>query len=154
MSKPTRHLLRVIKGGFAPADDLTAARLRKVMKVGDEVFVELKKPRNPKFHRLTHQFAALLIDNTDAFGHYTDPHAVLKRLQWEANAGCDELAVDVPGIGLMSVRTPRSLSFESMCEDEFQAVYAQMCAHAGAKYFGGLPAEEVAHMAELMRDAA
>lgn len=93
-----RFALRVVKGGFAPADSTTSSRLRmRAYRTGDLVFAEFRKPRNPGFHRLAHQLGLLCAENLDAFTGM-DPHAVLKRLQLESGVGCDEMMVSARSI--------------------------------------------------------
>lgn len=152
MSK-ARHALRVIKGGYAPADSSAAAVLRKSHRVGDLVFAEFKKPRNPGFHRLAHALGSMIVENIEAFAHL-DSHSALKRLQIEADVGCDHLALNFPGVGPVMYRQARSLSFESMGEDEFKSVIAGMCAHVAKTYWPTLSAEEIEQMASCWVEAA
>jgi hypothetical protein len=147
---PERFALRVVKGGFQPADSTTASRLRtRAYSVNDLVFAELKKPRNPKFHRLAHVLGLLCAENLEAFTGM-DPHGVLKRLQIEANVGCDEIALQFPGIGPCVYRVPRSLSYESMDEGQFREVMRGMCRHIAAQYWKTLSPEQIEQMAGAM----
>ena len=149
--QPERFALRVTsQGSFIPADTTTRARLRdKGYRVNDLVFAEFKKPRNPRFHRLAHQLGILCTENIDAF-EGMDAHKVLKRLQVEANVGCDEMAIIVPGVGKCLHLTPRSLSFESMDESEFKGVIAGFCRHIAKQYWPALTADEIESMAGVM----
>lgn len=148
--KPERFPLRVVRGAFQPADRSCQARLRdKGFKTGDLVFVEFRKPRNPKFHRLAHALGQLCADNIEAF-ESMDPHRVLKRLQIEAQIGCDEMAIVVPGVGKCLHLIPRSLSYESMSEDEFHEVIAGFCRHISKQYWPTLTPEAVEQMAGVM----
>ena len=154
MAKRDKTLLRVGKGVLTPADDMAAAQLRtRGFKLGDVVLAEITKPRHPGFHRLAHQLGALLAENLDAFDGM-DPHAVLKRLQWEANVGCDEFGAQAPGLGLVMVRTPRSLSFASMDDGEFREVMAGLCRHVAKTYWPSCTPEQVEAMASAWVEAA
>lgn len=147
--RPEKIALRVGKGRLEPADGLAAARLRaKGYHVGDIVFATLTKPRNPGYHRLAHALGQMVADNIDEFAGM-DPHAVLKRLQMECGVGCEEIAYKVHGMTVVQ-RVPLSLSFESMEEDEFRAVFAGICRHLAATYWPTLTADEIAGMIELM----
>ena len=146
-AKP-RHALRVIKGGFAPADSTAAASLRGSYRIGDLVFAEFKKPRNPGFHRLAHALGGMIAENIEAFDALP-AHSVIKRLQIEANVGCDEIAVVFPGIGPCSYRIPRSLSFESMDESSFKEVITGLCGYVSKTYWPSLSAEKIENMAEV-----
>ena len=152
--KPKRRrekvMLRVIKGGLAPADAYTQGQLReRGYKVGDIVAAEITKPRNQGFHRLAHKIGALCAANIEDFGGMS-AHAVLKRLQIEARIGCDEIGIKVPGYGYMIQFIPRSLSFESMSEEEFQGVVKGFCRHIAGQYWPGMQPESIEHMAEAM----
>lgn len=149
-ARQPRFPLRVIKGGYVPADASAATALRSLgHRVGDLVFADFTKPRNPQFNRLVHAFGALLAQNLDAFTG-RDSHSVLKRLQIEGDIGCDNIALNFPGIGPCEYRVPRSLSFESMGEDEFSTVYRQFSEYVSRKYWPDSTPEKIERMAELM----
>jgi len=147
--RPERFPLRVIKGGFAPADSMAASRMRaRGYHIGDLVFAEFKKPRNPRFHALAHALGTLICKNIEAFSHY-DAHRALKRLQWESGVGCEEMAVMVGGTATV-VRIPLSLSYESMEEGEFKEVMRGICRHVAETYWPGLEPEQIEDMATCM----
>lgn len=148
-----RYALRVIKGGYAPADHSTAAALReKGHRVGDLVFAEFYKPRNPGFNGLAHKLGEMLAENLDAFTG-CDAHMVLKRLQIETGLGCDEIAVVFPGVGPCTYRIPRSLSYESMGDDEFRPLISGFCRHVSARYWPTCEPEQIEAMASIWIDA-
>lgn len=149
-ARPERFALRVVKGGFEPADTTTKGRLRgRAYRTGDLIFAEFKRPRNPKFHRLAHQLGLLCAENLDPFIGL-EPHAVLKRLQIEANVGCDEVFLQFPGVGPVTYRVPRSLSYESMDEGEFHEVMRGMCRHIASAYWKGVDPQVIESMAGCM----
>ena len=154
-SRPERFALRVAKGAFVPADTTTQSRLRaRGYKTDDLIFAEFKKPRNPKFHRLAHQLGVLCAENLDAFDGW-ETHAILKRLQIEANVGCDEVACMLPGgSGNYIARIPRSLSYESMDDGEFHEVMRGMCRHIASTYWKGVDPQAIENMAGCMVEAA
>lgn len=146
--------MRVQKGALIPADRHAVEALRsRKFGLGDVVFAKLTKPRNPRFHRLAHAFGQLLTENLDAF-EGLDGHTALKRIQLEANIGCDEIALNFPGIGPCSYRIPRSLSFESMDQSAFEDVYGAMCEYVARTYWPELSADQVAEMVDLMPEVA
>lgn len=156
MTSPKRRrerlALRVVKGSLIPADASTQSRMReRGYKVGDLVFAEITKPRNPKFHRLVHRIGSLCAQNIESFSGM-DAHKVLKRIQWEANIGCEEIGVQVPGVGLAMMRWPLSLGYESMEEGEFHEVSRQFCRHIAKQYWKTLTEDQIAEMAESMVD--
>lgn len=151
-SKPERFALRVTKGAFVPADNTTVGRLRaRNYQTGDLIFAEFKKPRNPGFHRLAHQLGTLCAENLDAFDGW-ESHAVLKRLQIEANVGCDEVALLMPGVGPCMYRVPKSLSYESMDDGEFHEVMRGLCRHIASTYWKGVDPQAIENMAGCMVD--
>lgn len=154
-SRKRTVMLRVEKGRFVPADFASARALRdRGYNVGDILSAELRKPRNPKFHRLVHQLGTALIENTDDFANYEDSHAVLKRLQVEANVGCDVMLINAPGYGMLEHRTPQSLSFENMDEAEFQGIYKGFCNYVIKRYWPDMTPEEIERTASLVGEAA
>lgn len=154
MSKAPTYLLTVGKGALVPADANTVAALRaKGYRLGDELSATLKKARSPGFHRLAHQFGALLADNLEQF-EGLDAHRVLKRLQIEGNVACDDVPLNFPGVGPCTYRVPRSLSFDNMDEGEFQEVFKAMCRHVARTYWPTCTPEQIAAMASAMPEAA
>lgn len=149
-----RMMLRVVKGALIPADSYTEARLRdRGYKIGDIVSADIKKPRHPKFHGLVHQLGALVAENIESFSGMK-AHAVLKRLQWEGNIGCEEMGVMVPGVGMAMIRTPKSLGYESMDQGEFYEVMRAFCNWISEKYWPSLDAEQIEQMAGVMVEPA
>lgn len=154
MSKRERIAMRVAKGRLEPASRSDAERLRaRRYGIGDVVFCELTKPRNPGFHRLAHAFGTMVVENIEAFEHLS-AHEALKRIQIEGDIGCDALMLNMPGIGPVSYRMPRSLSYESMDESEFREVFVGMCRYVADRYWPDLDPEQVEEMAEVMAEAA
>lgn len=152
-SKPHRVMLRVVKGALQPADSFSAQELRRRgYHIGDIVAGEIKKPRNPGFHRLAHALGGVVADNIDAFSGM-DAHAVLKRLQIEANIGCDEIALNFPGVGPCTYRVPQSLSYESMDEGQFREVIGGMCAYISRRYWPEMDPGKIEAMADLWIEA-
>ncbi len=143
-----RIMMRVVKGGLSPADDYSTEALRaRKYKVGDIVSVEVSKPRNPGFHRLAHRIGSLCAANIDAFTGM-GAHNVLKRIQLEARIGCDEVGYRLPGYGYITQFDPRSLSYESMSEDEFRPIVKAFCDHIAREYWPSLTPEKIEEMAE------
>lgn len=151
-----RLLLRIAKGALLPADGYTASRLRdKGYKVGDQVLVELFKPRSPGFHRLAHRLGQLVSENIDEFAG-VEAHTVLKRIQIEANIACDEVLAYMEIMGQrikINQRIPRSMSFASMDDGEFRETFRQFSTYIASEYWPSLTAEQVENMADLMAEA-
>lgn len=154
VSKRERFLFTIQKGVLVPHDEHTVRRLReKGYRVGDTVSADLTKPRNPGFHRLAHAFGQLVADNIDGFEHM-DAHRVLKRLQLESGIGCEELLLQVPGVGMVPYKIPESLSFANMDESRFRSVFSGLCAHVSRTYWPSLTPEQVEDMAAAMPEVA
>ena len=146
-------LLRVGKGALIPHDGVSAMQLRaKGFKLGDVLAADLSKPRNPAFHRLAHQVGALLAENLEAFEDL-DSHGVLKRLQIEGDIACDSIPLNMPGIGPVEYRVPRSLSFASMDEAEFRQTIAAMCRYVSKRYWPSCTPEQIEAMASAWVEA-
>lgn len=148
-----RTLWEVSKGSLVPHDHASRDMLRSDrFRVGDVVSVEIRKSRNPRFHRLAHGLGSLIAENIEAFSGL-ESHAVLKRIQLEGNVGCDEIALNFPGVGPCTYRIPRSLSFASMDEAAFHEVMQGMCKHIKDNYWPNMKPEQIAAMAELWVEA-
>ena len=140
--------LRVDKGALVPADSYAAGQLRtRQFKVGDVLKGKLTKLRNPKFNRLVHKIGQLVVANIESF-HGAETHKAIKRLQIEANAGCEEIAVLLPGFGMAIHRTPKSLSFENMDEMEYHQVAKGICEYIADTYWPDMSAAQIEIMAE------
>ena len=147
-----RFMMRVIKGGLAPADGYTKAVLRdRKYAMGDVVSITISKCRNPGFHRLVHRIGGMCAANIDAFSGM-DAHQVLKRLQIEADIGCEHIMLKIPGLGAVEQRIPQSLSFDSMDEGEFKGIARAFCRHIADQYWPDMTAEQVEQMAESFVD--
>ena len=144
-----RLAFRVTATGLEIADTFSAARFKaKGLNAGDLVFAEIRKPRNPGYHRLAHALGQIVVDNIDEF-EGMDSHAALKRLQLEANVACEEIAYRVNGMSIVQ-RIPLSLSFESLDQSEFESVFMGVCRHLARVYWPSATADEIAAMADVM----
>lgn len=147
-------LLRVGKGTLAPDDEHTQQRLRaKGYHLGDVLKATLSKPRNPAFHRLAHAFGQLCADNLESFTGLP-AHTVLKRLQYEGDIACDRMQMLVKPFGLIEVKLPKSLSFESMDDGEFYETFRAMCNHVSENYWPDCAPQQIEEMASAMVLAA
>ncbi len=150
--KPEPIYLRVIKGGLLPADSYSESQLRaKNFKIGDIIKADIRKLRSTELNRHAHKIAILCNKNIDEFSSYTDMHLLLKRLQIESGAACEEVGVKLAGMWCV-VRQPRSFSFEQMDESEFRDAVKVICRHISREYWSSLTPEEVEQMAEVMID--
>ena len=183
--KPEPVYFKVIQGGLVPADAYAQSQLRnKKLKIGDVVRCDVRKLRNPKFNRLVHRIGQLCVKNLEQFKNM-DPHAAIKRLQLESNAGCEEITISLnagwsvgneilrsalillkdfffilaknAGIeirenGTVTLRIPRSISYESMGQEEYEEVALIICRHISEAYWSDLGPDQIAEMAESMVD--
>lgn len=91
-------------------------------KKGDEVRAEFKRPRNVAFHRLAHAIGALLVDNVEGF-ETMDAHDAIKRVQRESGVCCEEVEIDIPGMGKLLAKQAESLSFDEMTAERFETFF-------------------------------
>ena len=150
MSRSERVYFRVGKGCLVPADNYAISVMReRGYHMGDLLAAELKKPRNPKFNNLIHKLGQLVVANIDAFSGL-DAHKAIKRLQIEGKTACDEIGVFVPGYGMVIQFIPRSLSFESMDEGEYQQAARGICRTIADRYWPNVEPEAIENMAQCM----
>ena len=139
---------RIDKGALIPADGYAASVLRRrSFKIGDVVHADVTKIRNPKFNRLVHRIGKLVVANVAGFGDL-DAHKAIKRLQLESGAGCEEIGILLPGFGIVTHRTPRSLSFAETDEGEYVEIARAICRHISERYWPELTPEQIEVMAE------
>lgn len=147
-SKKERIYLRVIQGGLVPADEYAASRLReKSYKIGDVLAASITKLRNPRFNRLVHRIGQLVVANIEAFSGL-DAHTAIKRLQIEGRIACDEIGIMVPSYGMVVQVMPRSISFDTMDEGEYQEVARAIFRLIAERYWQTLTPEQIEQMAE------
>lgn len=152
--RPERFRMIVQKGALVPADSYTLAQLRRRnYKSGDEVMIEIKKAREGWYYRKAHLFGDMVAQNIEAFAGL-DAHSVLKRLQVEGNIGCDEMAIQFPGIGPCVYRIPQSLAYENMDQGDFEIIYQQFCDYVRRVYWPSLTDYQIADLADLMPEVA
>ena len=152
MSKRERILLRVERGALVPADAHSQQRLReRGYRVGDVLAAELVKPRSPGFWRLAHRIGTLCTQSIDAFNGL-NAHQAIKKIQADAGLECDVTHTDIPGLGVLVSKQPRSLSFESMEQGQFYEFTRAACRHIASTYWPHLTAEAVQEMADTFPD--
>lgn len=148
-SKKEKIFFRVVKGALVPADPYQATKLReRGYRMNDLLAADLVKPRNPKFNNLVHRLGQLVVANIDAFAGM-DAHKAIKRLQIEGKVACDEIGIQTD-FGQMLYIVPRSLSFESMDEGEYQQAARGISRTIAERYWHGLTPEAIERMAECM----
>lgn len=149
MSKRDRIFFRVTKDGqLAPADPYAQSKCReRGYRVGDLLAAELVKPRNPKFNRLVHRIGQIVVANIEEFAGL-DAHQAIKRLQIEGKVACEEIGIMVANYGMVIQLIPRSLSFESMDEGEYQQAARGICRTIAERYWPELTEGQIAEMAE------
>lgn len=121
---------------------------------------EIKNPRNEGFHRLAHLFGSFLVTHVDGYGQHVamngnpDSHAAIKDLQARSGAACERVSydIDIPGMGMTQVtRTePRSISFDEMDEDEFQAAFRTMVDYVAEHDYPDLTPGQIADFESLL----
>lgn len=129
--------------------DQLEMRARKYS-VGSDLRAELKKPRNPGFHRKAHALGQMAVDNIEGF-EQLNAHDALKRLQTEAGVQCEPMELDLGPLGLVNISRPRSIAFDEMEEGDFTELWEGVLAHIRARYWPTLAdyaIEQFALMAE------
>lgn len=150
--KREKIFLRVDKGCLVPADSYAEKRLReKKYRKGDVLGAYLSKLRSYGTHKHAHNIAILCMRNMDEFSGYADAHDVLKRLQVESGAACDEIGANLAGIWC-KVRIPRSFSYYSMDEGDFFEAVKVMCRHISKQYWPELEPDQIEQMASSMTE--
>ena len=105
--------ISVVKVGntLAPIDDEGLNALQKIPQ-GELVSVDLTRPRNPRWHNMYWHMCSLLLDNSD--GQYGSTRESVS----------DFLKIAVSHV--TDDGKPRSISFESMEQTEFESFYSRV----------------------------
>lgn len=172
-----RPVLALVPASYSDAEQPAWRRLQP----GDRRRGQLTAVRSPGYNKFAHKLGKVATQNIEELEHLS-PHAVLKRLQAEAGVECDTVMLDaetawreisacvlevLPGetfrhvLNLMGelmagkqlpVKWPRSMSFDSMDEDEFRALIRSICGHLSRRYWPSCTPEEIEAMAEVHVD--
>jgi hypothetical protein len=97
-----------------PADN-EAAEVLKKWKQGEVLSCEVKKPRNYRFHKKAFSLFNIVFENQDKYDTLNDVLTEIK-----LRTGHYQEHVTMKGV---VVYVPKSISFVSMDEDEFNAFY-------------------------------
>ncbi len=110
----TSYVMRKHLGCLKPVDDAGTTLLSKI-KLGADVMVEVKRPRNPLHHRKLFALAKIVADNSDV---WPSTEAAITALKL-ATGHVETFAV--PGGKVYEI--PRSISFASMDQTAFDQFY-------------------------------
>lgn len=140
-----------VVGALVPSSPIDRRLVReKGIRAGQEVRVEIKKPRNSGFHRLVHVLGAMMVDHVEAFTGAT-AHEAIKRLQRESGICCDEQEIEVPGLGKLVVKVAQSLAYDEMDEVDFRRLFEGICDYVCARYWPDLDRDAIEQQAGLMQ---
>jgi hypothetical protein len=106
---------RKLNGALVPVDEPDREALKKV-KTGQTVTVEMKKPRNPHFHRKYFALLGLVFDNQEKYESFA---YFLNEIKFRIGH-VDQFIID----GKM-VFQPRSISFAAMDDYAFADFYSK-----------------------------
>src|SRR5260221_3037632 len=134
-------------GSLRPIDEEGELALRKLGQ-GEIVVIELKRPRNIKFHRLYFALINLVWQNLDEERYPTpsDLHAAIK-----IAAGL-RTRIELPDGTLGFI--PGSIAFHKMSEDDFSAFYNRVCDLISKHFLPGVKSQDLKHEVELMIEAS
>jgi hypothetical protein len=111
----SKMVFRKVLGHLVPVDEPALALMKKA-KPGELLIVEARRPRNILHHRKLFALLNLVVDNTD---RYPDVETLLFALKI-ATGHCEIF----PGAdGKREFIKPKSISFESLSQDEFEPLY-------------------------------
>lgn len=121
-------------GCFVPSHpiDQRLAKERR-FRVGREYRAEIKQARIGWQHRLIHKIGQLMVDNVEGW-EQMDSHAAVKRLQRESGVCCEEIEIDIPGIGTLMAKQAESLAYDDMEQDRFEKLFSGITEHIGKQY--------------------
>lgn len=123
---------RTLGGNLSPIND---GGRDVISRIGDaEVLVEIRKIRNPAFHRKFFALISLIYHNQSRFRSIEELLDVIKVMVGHANV------VEKDG---KEIYIPKSISFAKMDELEFQAFYDRVITFVCEKIIPGVTREEL-----------
>lgn len=135
---------------FIPASGTDMQNIReRGIKIGTTLRCDMKQPRNLQFHRLAHALGRIVSENIDAFTGM-QAHAALKKLQTDSGVECDVTKTDIPGVGVLETKAPRSMAFDAMEQSRFFTMMTGLCQHIASQYWPQCTAEQIEDMASAM----
>lgn len=139
----TRFLATKFLGALRPADEVGEEVLRKLGQ-GELVTIEVKQPRNIRFHRLYWALVTLVWQNMDGDRYPTvdDLHAAIK-----IAAGL-RTRIELPDgtVGFI----PGSISFHKMDQTAFTAFYERVCDLIAKHFLPGVTNDDLRAEVETM----
>ena len=136
-------LQKTLDGKLRPTDDEGDNALRK-LKVGSEVWVELRKARNPKHHRQYFALLHLVYDNQERYTSFDHFRAAV-----QMQAGHVEWIAALDGC---AVPLPKSIDYSSLDEIQFSKVFSETMAVCVNDFLKGVELDDL--RAEVGRYAA
>ena len=106
-----------LDGSFMPVYDSDKEAVKKI-KAGEDVEIDIKRPRNLAFHRKTFSLFNLVFDNQD---HYKNLEELRKDLTIEA--GYFTKRYNMHGVEIIEAK---SISFAAMNQDTFDEYYQRL----------------------------
>jgi hypothetical protein len=111
------------------------ARLMKErgFRLNHEYRADLKQARAVWMHRLMHKIGGLMVDNVEGWESLKS-HDAVKRLQRESGVCCEEIEIEIPGLGKLVAKQAESLAFDEMEQDRFEQLFEGITKHIGDTY--------------------
>lgn len=142
MSDERPLIFRRYSNGFQPTDDASEAALKSV-KLGECIELKIKRPRNLPHHRKFFSMLQLIFNNQERYD--TLDHLLTA---FKFAVGHTEIIRTKRG----DIEVPKSISFASMPQDEFEAFYQRAVDFVISEVVPGMTQESLER--ELMEYAA
>lgn len=113
------YLIKDGAGNLIPTDNNSRDYVRDKIPIGRPIRASLKKARNYKHHRKFFALLRIVMDNTEAFSSQEELLDWLKlKVGWVRTR-----EISTKSGEKMTVYIPRSISFDDMDQDQFEAFY-------------------------------
>jgi len=129
-----------------PADE-DAEQLLQHLKHGEVVQVEIRRPRNPRMHRMFWALATLVWQQLDHENYPTVEGLVTELKITTGHYTRRDIKVNDKRYPVL---TPQSISFAAMDQTEFEKFFERCCDHIAADVLPGVSVPELREEIEIM----
>jgi hypothetical protein len=143
--RPTRVLAQIVGDGLIEIAGFADFErfMRRKYRGGEQVMIEVKRSRNPYFHRLVMGLIHKLAHNVDEFADDTERALLILKIKL---GRATPIAIADGSVGWI----PESIAFDMMEDGEFHVFFDALCDLIALEYWPTMTAAQVKGMADML----